>query len=167
MTVEPDLRERVRQTLRLLPTGVGVVTTQVDGRPLGLAVNAFSSVSLEPPLVLVCVNRSAETHEHLYAGQHFGVNFLASDQAEIAATFARSGGNKFAALSWLTGAACGVPIIDGVSAFLEAQVQRRLAAGTHTIFLGQVLEAQAYAKPPLLYQGGDFFDGGKLTVPPG
>lgn len=160
-----DLIERVKAVHRCFPSGVAVVTTCVEDRPYGLAVNAFSSVSLEPPLVLVCVKTTAQTHDHLYGGEHIGINFLAHDQKAIAAVFARSGGDKFAGLSWRAGT-CGVPVLDGVSAHLEAAIEQRITAGTHTIFISRVLHADAPARPPLVYYDSSFFDGAQLVTAP-
>lgn len=147
---------------RRFATGITVVTTAVDGVPYGLVVNAFSSISLAPPLVLVCVAETTSTYERLFCGEHFAVNILARDQADIASTFARSGGDKFAHVAWQPGEH-GSPIIDGVSAALELQVQTRLPAYTHTIFIGRVLQAHTRDVDPLIYLGSRFYDGGRLT----
>lgn len=155
------LADRVRRVHRSYATGVAVVTTAVDGQPYGLAVNAFSSVSLDPPLVLVCVSTTAQTHEHLLRGEHVGINFLAHDQVDTANAFARSGGDKFATVAWRPGES-GVPILDGVAAHLEFRIQQRVEAGTHTIFIGAVLDADAPARPPLVYYDGRYFDGARL-----
>jgi flavin reductase (DIM6/NTAB) family NADH-FMN oxidoreductase RutF len=158
----PELANRVKAVHRCFPSGVAVVTTALDDTPYGLAVNAFSSVSLEPPLVLVCVKTTAQTHDHLYRGEHIGINFLAHDQASVASVFATSGGDKFAELSWRAGTS-GVPILDGVCAYLEIAIEQRLPAGTHTMFVGRVVEADATAHPPLVYFDGGFYDGARLT----
>jgi flavin reductase (DIM6/NTAB) family NADH-FMN oxidoreductase RutF len=158
-----ELADRVRAVHRSYATGVAVVTTHAGGAPFGLAVNAFSSVSLDPPTVLVCVATSAQTHEHLYGGEHIGVNLLAHDQIDVAGVFAKSGGDKFASIAWSPAAGSGVPVLDGVAAWLELAIEQRLAAGTHTIFLGRVIAAEAFDRPPLVYQAGSFFDGAKLA----
>jgi flavin reductase (DIM6/NTAB) family NADH-FMN oxidoreductase RutF len=157
-----DLSERVRAVHRSYATGVAVVTTAAGGAPFGLAVNAFSSVSLDPPTVLVCVATSAQTHEHLYRGEHIGVNLLAHDQLDVAGVFAKSGGDKFASIAWSPGGS-GVPVLDGVAAWMELAIEQRLAAGTHTIFIGRVIGAEAFDRPSLVYQAGGFFDGAKLA----
>jgi flavin reductase (DIM6/NTAB) family NADH-FMN oxidoreductase RutF len=160
---EQPLLDRVRAAHRCFASGVAVVTTLADGQPRGLAVNAFASVSLEPPVVLVCVKRTAQTHEHLYAGEHIGISFLAHDQAEVAAAFATSGGDKFVGVGWHAGAS-GVPLLDGAAAHLELEVEERVPVATHTVFLGRVVEAQAPARPPLVYVDGRFFDGSRLVA---
>lgn len=156
------IRDQVRAVHRTYPTGVAVVTTAEDGAPYGLACNAFSSVSLDPPLVLVCVNTSSQTHEHLHRGLHLGINFLAHDQIEVANRFAKSGGDKFSDTEWSPGQT-GVPVLHGVSSHVETEINDRIPAGTHTIFLCRVLAAASHGRPPLVYLGGGFYDGDKLV----
>lgn len=158
---DPDLGARVRNVHRKYPTGVTVVTTAVDGVPFGLAVNAFSSISLDPPLVLVCVNESSKSYPAVFEAEHIGINILAFDQKSVAGTFARSGGDKFAELDWRA-SVNGVPILDGVAGHFELEVKYKIPAYTHTIFIGQVVEAGFNDKAPLVYQDGRFFDGTKL-----
>jgi flavin reductase (DIM6/NTAB) family NADH-FMN oxidoreductase RutF len=160
-----ELADRVRAVHRQYPTGVTVVTTAVDGVPYGLAVNAFSSISLDPPLVLVCVNESSRSYPAVFDSDHLGVNILASDQRAVAGAFATSGGDKFAQLDW-TRSERGVPVLDGVAGHFELEVKYKIPAFTHTIFIGEVIDARASGKAPLVYQGGGFFDGAQL-VPAG
>jgi flavin reductase (DIM6/NTAB) family NADH-FMN oxidoreductase RutF len=155
------LADRVLAVHRCFPSGVAVVTTCVDDQPYGLAVNAFSSVSMEPPLVLVCVKTTAKTHDRLYGSEKIGINFLAHDQLAVANRFAKSGGDKFANLSWRANPD-GVPILDGISAYLIVEIQRRVPAGSHTIFIARVTDAHAPARPPLVYFDQAFFDGAQL-----
>lgn len=156
--------EAVRAAHRRFPTGVTVVTAAVDGTPHGLAVNAFASVALEPSLVLVCVARRAATYGKLFLSDHIGVNILAGDQRAIAERFARSGGDKFAGLAWRPGS-CGAPLLDGVAARMELEIVRRVPAYTHTVFVGAVLRAEAFARPPLLYIAGELLDSSTLRSP--
>jgi flavin reductase (DIM6/NTAB) family NADH-FMN oxidoreductase RutF len=156
-----ELADRVRGVHRQYPTGVTVVTAAAGGKPYGLAVNAFSSISLEPPLVLVCVNESSRSYPAVFEADHIGINILAADQAGVAGTFAKSGGDKFAALPWRAGAH-GVPVLDGVAGHFELEVKYKIPAYSHTIFIGQVVEADSSGKAPLVYQAGKFFDGARL-----
>jgi flavin reductase (DIM6/NTAB) family NADH-FMN oxidoreductase RutF len=153
----PELAEAVRRVHRKFPTGVTIVTTMEDGVPRGLAVNAFASISLDPPLVLACVAATSTTYPSLFLHDTFAVNILAHDQFELVHRFARSGGDKFAGVSWREGRG-GSPIIEGVSAHLELEVQSRLPAFTHTIFIGLVTDATASSVPPLVYLDGRLFD---------
>lgn len=156
-----ELSNRVRAVHRQYPTGVTVVTACVDGKPYGLAVNAFSSISMEPPLVLVCVNESSNSYGPVFASDHIGINILAANQVSVAGTFAKSGGDKFAELDWsLSG--LGVPLIDGVAGHFELEVKYKIPAYSHTIFIGQVVEASSSGEAPLVYQAGKFFNGKKL-----
>lgn len=152
------LRERVRRAHRRYPTGVTIVTTQTDGGPVGLACNAFASVSLDPPLVLVCVNTATRSHEHLHAGEHIGINVLACDQADLARRFAMSSPDKFAGVPWEPGAQTGVPLLFGTVAAFETVIQQRIPAGTHTIFVCEVVAAQESEREPLLYVGGAYVE---------
>jgi flavin reductase (DIM6/NTAB) family NADH-FMN oxidoreductase RutF len=158
---DDDLAEAVKGVHRSFPTGVTIVTTQIDGQPYGLAVNAFSSISLEPPLVLVCVASSSSTYGHLFRAERMGVNVLAHDQAAVAGVFARSGGDKFSQVEWKSGPS-GVPLLDGVSGYLELMIEKRIPAYTHTIFIGRVTGAHTASRPPLVYLAGSFFDGREL-----
>ncbi|MDI2098919.1 flavin reductase family protein [Ruicaihuangia caeni] len=147
----------VKAANRSLPTGVSVVTGRDAERPVGLVVNAYSSVSLEPASVLVCVNRSSSSHDYLHASPFIAVNFLAHDQEEIARRFAVSGGDKFADLDWHPGVN-GSPLLAGTSAHFEIEVDERLAAHTHTIFIGRIVDAMTHGSEPLLYKDGRFHD---------
>lgn len=157
----PTLATRVRAVHRQYPTGVTVVTAASQGKPVGLAVNAFSSISMDPPLVLVCVNESSNSFPAVFESAFIGINILASDQLDVAGTFAKSGGDKFAALDWHL-SAVGVPVLDGVAGHLELEIKYKIPAYTHTIFIGQVVEAGSSDKSPLVYHAGAFFDGAKL-----
>lgn len=151
------LVEDVKRVHRQFPTGVTIVTTMVDDVPYGLAVNAFSSLSIDPPTVLVCVASTSATHPRLFLGDTLAVNVLAHDQADVVKQFARSGGDKFADLDWHRGPG-GCPIIGGVSGYLELRIEHRLPAYTHTIFIGQVIGAAATHEMPLIYLGGMMLD---------
>lgn len=161
-SARPDLQHQVREAHRAFPTGVTVVTTHVAGRPVGLAVNAFSSVSMEPPLVLVCINAASQSHESLWNSEHLGISILGRDQRAVAMAFATSGGDKFRGIAWHAGVH-GSPLVDGASASFEVKVQERIVAGTHTIFLAEVVGVESTDKAALLYSTGGFFDGARLT----
>ncbi|HJQ04624.1 MAG TPA: flavin reductase family protein [Nocardioides sp.] len=156
------LSDRVRRVHAQFPTGVMVVTTAVDGVPHGLAVNAFSSVSLDPPVVLFCVAKTSRTHAHLYGAEWAAVNILSHRQLGVAKQFATSGVDKFAGLDWTPGPH-GAPVLDGASAWLEVELRLKIDASTHTIFTGQVHEATSAQLPPLVYLAPGLFDGARLT----
>ncbi|MFD8159373.1 flavin reductase [Streptomyces malaysiensis] len=152
--VDADL---VRGVHRKFITGVTVVTCDDDGTPRGLAVNAFASISLDPPMVLVCVQRTSTTHPALHRATHLGINILAADQLDVAKTFASKADDKFAGLSWTRGE-FGAPLIDRSCAQLEVEIGERLEAGSHTVFTGRVVAARHEELAPLVYSGGGFFD---------
>jgi flavin reductase (DIM6/NTAB) family NADH-FMN oxidoreductase RutF/predicted ester cyclase len=153
----------LRAVHRSYPTGVTIVTTSADGIPTGLAVNAFSSISLDPPLVLFCVGKTALTYPRLFAGDAVAINVLASDQLAIAERFALSGGDKFAGIPWSPGAS-GAPLLDSCSAVLEGVIENRIPIGTHAIFIIRVERADASGRTPLLYLDGSFLDPSGLEV---
>lgn len=152
--VDPDL---VRGVHRKFITGVTVVTADDEGTPRGLAVNAFASISLDPPMVLVCVQHSSATHPALNRATHLGISILAADQLDVAKVFASKGEAKFARVPWRTGT-FGAPLIDGSCAQLEVEIGERLEAGSHTVFTGRVVSAHHDDLAPLVYSGGGFFD---------
>jgi flavin reductase (DIM6/NTAB) family NADH-FMN oxidoreductase RutF len=160
----PDeaLEQQIRAAHRAFPTGVTIVTTMVDATPVGLAVSAFSSVSMEPPLVLVCVNSSSQSHASLRDSRHLGISILGRDQSGIAMTFAKSGGDKFSHVGWHRGST-GTPLIDGAAATFEVEMEQQITGGTHTIFLCRVLAVEATAKPSLVFSAGGFYDGARLV----
>ena len=152
----------VRQLHRSMVTGVTVVSADSSGEPRGLAVNAFASVSLEPPLVLVCIQKNSSTYAHVIAAKHFGISVLAACQLDVAQVFATKAERKFDQVAWYRGAH-GVPLLQGASAALEAELEDTLHASTHTIFIGRVQTVTTSSAPPLIYTGGAFFDGAHLV----
>ena len=137
--------------MRRFATGVSIVTTSLDGRIHGFTVNAFASVSAEPPTVLICVNRVATAHPLISASQRFCVNVLALDQRALAERFA--GGeprSRFEGVAYRIGPS-GSPVLAGTVAHFDCRVTEELTASTHTIFLGEVLDAGARDGAPLGY----------------
>lgn len=143
-------------------TGVTVVTTtDEEGTPKGLAANSYASISLDPPLVLVCVQKTSSTYPALFQSKHFGINILSNEQLDTVKTFASKVPDKFADLKWHAGPN-GVPLIDGSAASLEAEIKERFQAKTHTIFVGRVRHAEVAEADPMVYKAGHFFDGARL-----
>jgi flavin reductase ActVB len=153
MSVSPsDFRRAMGQ----FATGITVVTTlDATGRPLGLTVNAFSSVSLDPVLVLVCIDNRSETHDGFEASQHFGVSVLAEGQQDWSHRFAFGGSEKFTAAPLLTGST-GVPLVPGALAHVECRVHSRHPAGDHTIYVGEVVSLDVSPGRPLLYHASAY-----------
>ena len=152
----------VKQVNRRFVTGVTVVTTMDGEVPRGLAVNAFASVSLEPPTVMVCVQRTSGTHDCLFRAGHLAVNILSTDQLDVVTRFAGKSPDKFAGLDWAPGP-FGSPLLARSSAQMEVEIRERLQASTHTVFICRVVDARVADTPPMIYSAGRFFDGGALT----
>ncbi|MGE2834035.1 flavin reductase family protein [Mycobacterium sp. SMC-4] len=165
MTTDTEVspEQQIKAFHRKFATGVTVVTTMDDGRPRGLAVNAFSSVTVSPATILVCVARSSSTHDVLFRATRFAVNLLAHDQIDVAARFATKSDDKFAGLAWHPGPH-GMPVLAGSCAHLEAEISTRVRTSSHTVFFGDVLSAQAADSAPLIYADARFYDGSALQL---
>ena len=148
-----------RRAMGCFATGVTVVTVDYDNSVQGMTANAFCSVSLDPLLVLVCVDRKARTHAHLHLKKRFGVNILAADQREISDYFAlvessRGQAEKVGARFDRT--AHGTPVLHGALAYLECKLHSAQDAGDHTIFIAEVEEVVVREGQPLLYFQGQY-----------
>ena len=145
-----------RQALAQFSSGVTVVTTRsADGRPLGLTVTAFCSVSLEPPLVLVSVDARSEANAGLRASGLFAVSVLAEGQADVSRQFARGGPEKFTRVPLETGEN-GLPLVTGALAHLECAVRSTHAEGDHLIYVGEIGRAVVRPGRPLVYHRGGY-----------
>lgn len=146
-----------RRVLGHYPTGVTVVTAiGPDGRPVGLAIGSFTSVSLDPPLVSFCPDRSSSSWPKIAAGGVFCVNVLADDQGDVSTTFAGKADDKFATIPWQP-APSGSPRIDGVLAWIDCDIEVTYEAGDHSIVVGRVRDLgveRGDAGPLLFYRGG-------------
>jgi flavin reductase (DIM6/NTAB) family NADH-FMN oxidoreductase RutF len=151
----PIDKTELRRVMGHFPTGVTVVTTfSKTGQLHGLTINSFTSVSLVPPLVLVCVDKSAESYPCFEESKCFTVNFLAADQEDLSRRFATTGGDKFEGVGYRMGAN-QAPILTGVLAYLECKVVGAYEGGDHTIYVGEIEQAETReAKPLLFYRGG-------------
>ena len=158
-TPDADLMKQVN---RQFVTGVTVVTAMDGETPRGLAVNAFASISLDPPTVMVCVQRTSGTHDCLFRAGHLAINILSIDQLDVVNRFAAKSADKFSGLDWHPGP-FGSPFIDRSSAQVEVEIRERLQASTHTVFICRVVEASVTDRTPMVYSAGRFFDGGALT----
>ncbi len=149
-----------RNVMRRVPTGVTVVTTILDGRPKGFTANAFASVSAEPPMVLVCVNRQARSHPVISQAGKFCVNLLRREQQPIAEAFASGAPNDpFITVPYLA-AQTGSPILADTLAYFDCELAEEHTAGTHTIFIGSVLACDGTGGSPLGYFNGAYADFG-------
>ncbi len=157
------LEQNVRSAHRKFITGVTVVAGIDSARkPYGLVVNAFMSVSLSPPTIMVCIGKTSRSHDMFLRADAFSVNILAADQADIARCFASAQHDKFASLDWEPGA-LGTPLLANCSASFEARVSECVRASTHTILVGSVDSAQSSERSSLIYMAGAMYDSTSLA----
>lgn len=149
-------KEEFRSALGRFASGVTVVTARgTEGQPLGITVSAFASVSLEPPLVLVCIDKRASLHGHLIEGVHFAVHILAEDQEILSRRFASKDEDRFNGPVHRE-TAQGAPLIDGALATLECRVVNAYPGGDHTIIVGEVESTSIGDGRPLAYYRGGY-----------
>jgi len=143
----------MRTVMGHFATGVAVITATHDGEPVGLAANSFTSVSLDPPLVLFCVATSSSTWPRIEAAGRFCVNFLGEDAEQTCRVFA-SPGDRFAQVAWHPGVT-GAPVLDDALAYADCETEAIHAGGDHVIVVGRVVElGHREGKPLCFYRGG-------------
>ncbi len=153
MAIGPD---EFRRALGHFASGVTVVTTwDADGRPTGLTASAFTSLSLDPPLVLICVDHQAQSYGALKAHDRFAVNILSAEQEALSRRFASTEGNKFQGVAFEPGAR-GLPLLPAALAHIECRTVHTYPGGDHTIFVGEVEAASVRRGEPLLYYRGQY-----------
>jgi flavin reductase len=152
MAVSPD---DFRRALRKFASGVTIVTVSVDGELHGATASSFASVSLAPPLVLVCLDKTSHTRELLLKRGSFAVNVLGTDQAEVARAFSLRGQKPFDRLRHHMGSE-GAPLFDDSIAWIECKTERVVEAGDHDIVIGEVTSCDATDRMPLLYYEADY-----------
>jgi flavin reductase (DIM6/NTAB) family NADH-FMN oxidoreductase RutF len=147
---------RFRHLLGAFATGVAVATARdAQGHPAGMTASAIASVSLEPPLLLVCVWREADFHATITGCAHFALNILAEDQEALSRRFSVDHQDRFAGCAWHPHAT-GAPLLDGTAGFIVCARDAAHPAGDHTIFLGRVLDGTVSSRPPLLHVHGAY-----------
>jgi len=157
-----------RKALGSFATGVTIITVDFEDEIHGMTANAFTSVSLDPLLVLVCVDRSARTHAHLHAKKRFGVNVLEQSQKAISEYYARperthekaeqEAGARFSRTVH------GTPVLNDALAYLECRLHSAEDAGDHTIFIAEVEDVVVHGGPPLLFHRGRYHKIGNQLV---
>ena len=146
--------------MRHFPTGVTVVTSIREGEPRGVTVSAFASVSADPPLVLICINREARSYLYISSSQVFCVNVLSGDQRHLAERFSgKIREHQFDDVEFDSDVT-GAPVLRGTVAHLECEVAEEHHAGSHSIFIGRVVSARSRSGSPLGYYNGEFHDFG-------
>ncbi|TXH05965.1 MAG: flavin reductase [Nevskiaceae bacterium] len=152
-----DARE-FRNALGSFATGVTIITARAaDGAPVGITANSFSSVSLDPPMVLWSLAKSARSLAVFEQAAHWAVHVLGAGQEALSARFARSGTDKFAGLDAGIGIA-GLPLLEGCAARFQCQLAHVYEGGDHLIFVGRVLQFERSEQPPLAFHRGGYAD---------
>lgn len=145
----------LRTVMQCLPQGVTVVGTRdSDGRALGLTVSSFTSVALDPPLVLVCIGRASASHDRLIESGAFAISVLSHVQEDVARRFARPPSEgRFDEFPW-SPAPSGNPVLDGSTAWVDCAIEETMVAGDHTIIVARALECGASDVPALVHHRG-------------
>lgn len=151
---EGALPERFRDVMAAVCTPVSVITAMDGLRPHGTTVSAFASLSMTPPMVLICLDRRSDLLALVRAGRRFGVNILGSMQAGLALRFARKGADKFTGVSWAL--MHDLPRLTGAAGWLVCDLADLVPGGDHLIILGNVIHAESMPTPPLTYHSRAF-----------
>ncbi|MBT5765982.1 MAG: hypothetical protein HOI58_03905 [Kordiimonadaceae bacterium] len=150
-----DARE-LRNCFGKFATGITVITSLAkDGSKIGLTVNSFSSLSIDPPMILWSLDNRSNNLVDLTEASHFAVNVLASDQLELSNNFANPADDKFDGVTIIEGK-CGMPLLKDTVAYLECKNVHQYPGGDHTIFVGEVEDFEISNKKPLLYANGQY-----------
>jgi flavin reductase (DIM6/NTAB) family NADH-FMN oxidoreductase RutF len=143
--------ENFRNACALFATGIAVATVLAeDGTPHGLTVSSFTSVSMQPPLILICIDYGCTFLSHFRASTHFGVNVLTESQRDLSIIFAEKPEGRFEGVDWYASEG-GVPLLRDCLATLECRVSSIIEAGDHAIFIGEVIGAELRGGQPLVY----------------
>jgi len=151
--VTPDDR-RFRDVFGHFATGVTIITAMDGDEPVGMAANSFTSLSLEPPLVLFCVAYSSSTWPRIEAAGKFAVNILGEDHEPLSRLFAQKGADRFGQTPWHCGVS-GAPVLDDAIAYIDCDFEAEYPGGDHKIIVGRVLDLDMRegARPLLFYKG--------------
>jgi flavin reductase (DIM6/NTAB) family NADH-FMN oxidoreductase RutF/DNA-binding GntR family transcriptional regulator len=147
--------EDFRGVISRLASGVTVITTRIGDAQYGMTASSVTSLSLDPPMMLICINRAVPTSSAISEAGVFGVNILGGDQGHLAAQFAAPNDDKFRDVDVCAGVT-GVPLLGDALASIECEVSEAVSGGTHTVFLGRVVRATARDGEPLTYWRGSF-----------
>jgi flavin reductase (DIM6/NTAB) family NADH-FMN oxidoreductase RutF len=151
-----DNVSRFKEVMGNYPTGVTVVTTvDESGIPLGLTVNSFASVSIDPLLILWSIDKKASSYDPFVKTDKFAVHVLAGNQGNICTLFAAKGTDRFGNCEW-TLSEHNLPLISGTAGVLQCKTFKTIDAGDHTILIGEVIDIQSHQKDPLLYHKRKF-----------
>jgi flavin reductase (DIM6/NTAB) family NADH-FMN oxidoreductase RutF len=147
----PVTSEEFRRACGRFATGVTIASVlDPQGVPHGLTVSSFTSVSLNPPLILICLGHDVTIIDLFRASSYFGINVLAENQRDLSERFARKNHDRFNGLAWHRGET-GVPLLPGTLASIECAVDQRITAGDHDIFVGEMVSARVADGQPLVH----------------
>ena len=146
----------LREAFGAFMTGVTIVTALGEEGPVGLTANSFTSVSLDPPLLLVCVAKASSSLPTIHASGGFAVNILEESQIELSNRFARPAANRYDGVAWRRGPG-GSPILEGVCGWFDCRVSEEVSAGDHVVLLGRVEAFDHPGGAPLGYARGGYF----------
>jgi flavin reductase (DIM6/NTAB) family NADH-FMN oxidoreductase RutF len=148
--------EDFRRACGRFATGVSIATVlDAAGAPHGLTVSSFTSVSLDPPIVLICLGHDANNIEHFRNATHFGINVLGESQVHLSERFARKGYDRFEGLAWHSGVT-GVPLLPASIAEVECEIHSRIPMGDHDIFTAFMVRMHARGGMPLIHFAGEY-----------
>ena len=157
MTVVPQQGQWFRRVLGHFPTGVVIVTAIDDGRPVGMAIGSFTSVSLDPPLIAILPAKTSVSWPRIAGAGAFCVNVLNARQEALCRTFATTGADKFAGVPWRPSPS-GAPVLEGTLAWIDCSLEQLVEAGDHYIALGRVrsldVSAEEGTEPLVFFKGG-------------
>jgi flavin reductase (DIM6/NTAB) family NADH-FMN oxidoreductase RutF len=143
--------EQFRRACSNFPTGVTITTVvSPEGTPHGITVSSFTSVSLDPPLVLICIDQRSRIQEYVHVDRHIGINVLNAEQQELSRQFSKAWNDRFAGVDWYSGHT-GVPLLCDVPAAFECQITKIISGGDHVVIIGRVLHVLATERMPLAY----------------
>jgi flavin reductase (DIM6/NTAB) family NADH-FMN oxidoreductase RutF len=144
-------QQHFRRVCSKYATGITILTVlDSRGDPQGMTANSFTSVSLSPPLILVCIDRQTSILSSFKPGTRFGVNVLQEEQKELSSWFSRSGHDRFSGIAWSAGET-GAPLLQGMLATIECEVTQMIEAGDHVVVIGAALHATWREGQPLVY----------------
>lgn len=153
---EPVSADEFRRACSRFATGVTIAgAMDSNGAPHGLTVNSFSSVSLDPPLILICLGHAIAALDVFRQARHFGLSVLRESQRALSERFAAPMDNRFESLAWRQGKN-GVPLLDGVLAQIECTTVRRVSVGDHDVLFGEMTAAAVEDGEPLIYYASEY-----------
>ena len=150
----PDTQRQMREALGLFATGVTVVTCMTPRGPMGIPVNSFTSVSMDPPLILWCPAKASRRHDAMASASNFALHIMGEDQDEVALGFTRTA-EAFNGFDWITSDK-DVPLIENCPARFECHIRDRIDAGDHTVIIGHVDRVTTTPATPRVFMAGNW-----------